>query len=618
MKNIFKIKLSGGNDPEAFGEGSGGKAISGGDAGGGKYSCLVVIILLSLASCSIKKNKSDSAEGSKGVSVLSIDQMKDSDGDGIPDEIENKNGTNPFVADIPKISVSLVQDISIGAIFKLPSNLLADNRFSMLRQEFVETDSNKGGDLDLLKVLRRKVVKNQYNHLRNIKAEKTDVISNDDLRTNILSFWSDDSYYPFVDSLPSIDSINDNDSGKFVANFKVKIESASDVSEISDVSLKSFFYDYEKMEESEIYNHYLLKSSGSKERFKLSGKESFSPVTIYPLLANELKSNEIYSRLLDRSEIGIKFTDFNYTKAGIDLNYGQILNKVFDQDAKLIYSDGIKTEVFFISPSLTIAEALKSLGKAVVLNKDGDIYSINSIETTAKYPLDVDSLRVDDLTKGIWSVFGDADGLNDQMKPQGLYVVTYSTTKDILNASRKWTTVTTAPVVDGFKVDDIYEGDEIFLDVQSMSAISITESTSQSNHEHGNCAFSPDNSSDKRNGSCSWCEIVTATPVTVENPIQIPASSEIQNWFSFNDSYCEKVEAKVFKYKNKIKIKFSSLKSHLKNTIKISFKSPVNQTSSARSGTVSDSCGKPYYSNQRFYNQYKISASVSAFGINKY
>jgi hypothetical protein len=573
----------------------------------------IILMTMILTSCSIKK-KIDPNLFSNQLEALKI--AVDSDNDGISDELERRMGTNPLIADIPKISVGFVKDISIGAIFNPSVSFLGVDRFSLLRQEFNEIDSSRGGDIELLQVLRKKVVKNQYNHLRNIKAEKIDVITNDDLRTSILSSWTDELYYPYMDILSTMDGSSDNGSGKFIANLKIKISNAINVSEISDISLQSFFYDYEQMSESEIYNHYLLKSSGAKERFKLSGKESYEPVTIYPLIANELKSNDIYSKINERSEIGIKFTNYNYTNLGIPLNYNEVLSKVFDGDAKIIYSDGMKTEVFFVSPDLTIEKALSMLGKKIITNKDGDIYSINGIESTAKYPLDIDRVTIDDVKKGIWSVYGDSDNLSDLMKPQGLYIISYATIGEILSASKKWITLDQKALVQSIILENVFNGDEVLFDIDEIKVSTLTESHRQtevwSHRTCGSRGCGPDSAEN------SFCTKIRSTPTEIESNVTI-ASREVSKWFTFENEFGEKVNAKVFKYGSIIKIIFDSLNSYLKNTIKISFQNPDFLNSSARTGQVGGTCKREDIpTSKTFINKFKITGVIKMFGINKY
>ena len=582
-----------------------------------------------MSGCSIKKKENASVPINE-IQTLSekpedtLIEILDSDNDGISDSLEKTMGTNPNVADIPKISIGLVQEISIGAIFK---NLLGTNQFSMLKQTFSEVDAKKGDDLDFLKVLRKKIIINQYNYLRNIKAQITDIIIDEDLRSNILSSWTDELYYPFLESIQNISKDLDNDSGKFTTSFKIKISNALNVTEISDISMKSFFYDYEKMEELEIYNHYLVKNSASKEKFNLSGNESYSPVTLYPLIANELKAQDILTNINNRSEIGIKFTDYNYISSGVKLNYSEVLSKVFDGNARIIYSDGINTEIFFVSSALTLKSALVQLGKKIIQNKNGDIYSIDSIESNARYPIDIDNLKIDDYSKGIWSVFGDADSLDDQLKAQGAYIVSYSKIKEILRSSKKSEIIHSGPIVNSFIVDNVFEGDELLIDVEDIKISSISETLSQINQDpecHGSgCNFIGYELMSVgifRGSSCNCskpCTEINSSSVINEKLIDV-LKVDITKWFKFEDSYGEYVEARVYRYGNKVKVIFNSLNKNLKNKIKINFKDPLDSPSVARVGRVGGSCGGVSYSNQEFINQYKFSGEIKIFGINRY
>ena len=100
-------------------------------------------------------------------------------------------------------------------------------------------------------------------------------------------------------------------------------------------------------------------------------------------------------------------------------------------------------KIFFLS---LLSVALYSCS-----NDDFDVTSNNTgsymetIESKSNLVLEngldnslTDSLKLDDFKKGIWSVFGDADNLLEKVKPQGLYVISYSTVGEILNSSKRW------------------------------------------------------------------------------------------------------------------------------------------------------------------------------------
>jgi hypothetical protein len=579
--------------------------------------CLISILILS-AGCSIKKK-----EQAK-VSVNLLEQLRvlpDSDNDGISDEIESQTGTNPFIADIPRLSIGLVRDIEIGAIFRVDKENFLGSDFLFLKQEFTETSDEGGGDLNFLKVLRKKVVINQYNHLRNVKTEKSDIIVNEDLRANILSSWDDGPFYKFLNDLPEKDRTMENTSGKFLANFKIELNDLKNVTEVSDISLKSYFYNYESMTEAEIYDHFLIKESGYKERFKLSGNDTYTPITVYPLIANELSSTDILEKINERNELGIKFSDYSYMLSGVALNYKEVMDKVFDGNAKIIFSNGKKTEVYFVSPSLTIENVLAQKGHKVILNKFGEVYSIDGQESLGKYPLDLDSITKDDLKRGIWSVFGDADSLAEQLKARGTYVVSYSSVEEILNAGKKWVQLSESEFVNKLELSEVYEGDELLFELDEQLIQYVNEA-----HEPiyipeycsgSGCNFAEDIDRGKTCNCTPACNKVTSRVVVNESPLEIKAN-DVSNYFEFSDSYGNQVNAAVFKYGNKIRIKFMDLKIQLKNKITIKFKDSSKLVSTARSGLIASSCSSPAFSSQSYENQFKLKGTLKIYGINKY
>lgn len=614
--------ISRGNDPDC----NGGKT-GGGDGGGGKriilgkvnYSQVVLLVIsIMLFSCSIKKKDTPKS------STNSIEELKvkpDSDNDGISDELESLTGTNPLIADIPRLSIGLVRDISIGALFRPEVDNFSSNQFKFLKQEFAEVDNDRGGDLNFLKVLTKKIVINQYNHLRNIKAEKSDVITNEDLRSNILSGWDDARYYLFLDDLLGVGSISENDSGKFITNFKVYLDNLKNVTEVSDISVKSFFYNYETMSDTEIYNHHLIKESGTKERFKLDGSKTYAPVTIYPLIANELKSTEISSKLLDRNEVGIKFSDYSYMLSGIPLNYTEVMDKVFDGDAKIVFKSGTKTEVYFAAPGITLESVLAQKGLEIKFNKFGDIYSINGLESTAKYPIDIDTLTIDELKKGIWSIFGDADSLKETLKPRGLYIVGFSTIDEILKAGKKWTEIVESSILNTFNIENIIEGDELLINLENITKQYIEESI-QSIFIPEYCSGSACNFIEdvNRDSECR-CKPACTEYISKTNIKEVGEDIkgiDFEKWLSFKDGYGNIISPKVYKYGNNVKIKFQDLPHQLRNKITITLKNPKDITSTSRDGLVSSTCRTPSFASRSFENQFKLNGTIKIYGINKY
>jgi len=89
---------------------------------------LLLLFLAITTACSFK-----SPDGSGKGQVRTVDELKpeelkriDSDGDMISNYDEKMNGTDPFVADIPKVDVSFLQDYAIEVVFEDESTFKID------------------------------------------------------------------------------------------------------------------------------------------------------------------------------------------------------------------------------------------------------------------------------------------------------------------------------------------------------------------------------------------------------------------------------------------------------------------------------------------------------------
>ena len=81
---------------------------------------ITLISLLAFCSCSFKSPHNDSKKETAHMEELKVEDLAklDSDGDLINNYEEKVNGTDPFVADIPKVDVSFLQDYSIEVTFE--------------------------------------------------------------------------------------------------------------------------------------------------------------------------------------------------------------------------------------------------------------------------------------------------------------------------------------------------------------------------------------------------------------------------------------------------------------------------------------------------------------------
>src|SRR5690606_18552547 len=89
---------------------------------------LLLAILMTNVACSFKSPDHDKKAQSRTVDELKPEELKniDSDGDMVNNYDEKMNGTDPFVADIPKVDVSFLQDYAIEVTFEDESTFKVD------------------------------------------------------------------------------------------------------------------------------------------------------------------------------------------------------------------------------------------------------------------------------------------------------------------------------------------------------------------------------------------------------------------------------------------------------------------------------------------------------------
>jgi hypothetical protein len=593
--------------------------------------CLALIGTSFLSSCSIKKNQSkDSASGN----TLSIEEMLDSDGDGVPDSIEIQRGTNPLVADIPRIKVSSVSEVSIEGTFRSAEDESSyTSKDILLPQKFAETGDTTGADRDYLKALRKKVLANQVAQIKNTDADKEDLITNEDLRTSILSNWENETYYKILDSLLKIGTPIDNETGKVSMSFKIKLNDTVGVSEVSNVKLKTFFYNYKKMEENDIYSHALLKEDGSKEKINIYKDKEANPVSLYKIVSTDINTSKIAENIKSRNEIGLKFTDYDYISSGISLNYLTVIQKSLDHDAKIIFSNGIKTEVFFVSPIFTLEESLKMLGKKVTKDAKGGIYSIDGIETNASLPIDFDSVSKKDYFSGVWSIIGNADSLSEKLTEKGFYVISYATVKDLIDANRSVQKYPDSPdtFTKSVNLEKVIEGDELDLEINSLHYKVLTENLSRETRDESppdRCKFtdivnpmSPPGRPPGCNNFTSvqfTCEIITSSLMEVEQDVSFDTDYLKKNLVIKNDMG-DTVDYSAFFAENTIHIGFNKQLPLQRNNLKVYFRPPQEKLS-LKAGTIKNTCknGGVNYSTVNYEPSILIKKEASIYTQTKY
>lgn len=584
---------------------------------------IIPTVAVTLFSCSVKKESQGAV--ANVLKTQSIEEMLDSDGDGIPDSYENSRGTNPYIADIPRIKVSSVSTVSMSGTFRSPDEEEYVSKEIVLPQKFAEAGDIDRANKDYLKTLRRKILANQSAQIKNIEADKEDVITNEDLRASILSSWENGAYYDALNESVSINDKYANESGKVNMSFKIKAIDTKGVSEISNIKLKTFFYDFKKMQESEIYTHILPKEDGTKEKIKIYNEAEANPVTLYKIVSTDLSTSTILSSIKNRNEIGLKFTDYDYISSGIELNYSNVLQKVLDRDAKIVISDGKKTEIFFVSPIYSVEDALKMLGKKVTKDAKGGISAIDGIETNANLPIDFDTVSKADQNKGVWSLVGNSDSLSEKLTEKGFYFISYATIKDLIEASRQTYNHpdSSTKFRDSLRLERIIEGDEVKIQITELGLEKTIESLTsiiKNKPIEDHCKF---HNETERKTPCTnladWqCEIISSTPV-VSITTEEGERTFLKNNIEIKNELGETVDYDVFTAKNIIHIIFNKQLPYLRNNLFVKLK-PKTDYTHVRTGVISDSCpgGRENYTTSKYNQSVLFKTETTLYTQTKY
>jgi hypothetical protein len=386
------------------------------------------------------------------------------------------------------------------------------------------------------------------------------------------------------------------------------------------------------MEEQSINSHSLLKEDGSKEKYSIYKDIEANPVSNYKIVSTDINVSKISDMIKARSEVGIKFYDYDYISSGINLNFSTVIQKALDHDAKIIFSEKNKTEVFFVAPQFSLEEALKLLGKKVVKDAKGGIYSINQIESTANLPIDFDTISKSEYNNGLWSIIGDADSLSSKLVEKGFYVISYASIKELVDAEKSIQTYPEATdvLVNGINLEKITTDDELTINVSELKLKSLSENISIENINN----TPPDNHCPNvipRNPNtppgrigCNHiiilplaCNITHASINEILNDIDINPTN-LKNIIDVKNELSEKIDFSSYFAGNTVKVVFDKPLPMQRNNLTVYLKNSSPEII-ARSGVIANTCGgSASYSTTKFKPIYLFKKEAFIYSHTKY
>ena len=212
---------------------------------GKAHYVLLGLFVLMLISCDISKGREDggtsnqdlalpqNGNGHSGdIAVSSEDLPIDSDGDFISDSLEKKIGTDPNVADFPRIFISQVNFLESGGRVKKEERGVLNSYPLLLTQRYenpIDLESKYGH-------IRNKVLRLQFKKI----IDPQYLPSDDELATQydddlfLVGNWSDSQFFPFLEKLMNDGMEHVGESGRITSIFKVGFKDIVNITEITN------------------------------------------------------------------------------------------------------------------------------------------------------------------------------------------------------------------------------------------------------------------------------------------------------------------------------------------------------------------------------------------------
>lgn len=431
----------------------------------------LLLIVSMLFSCAFKKSEDGQVESVERFNRnIVINPQDDLDFDGISNDDEKALGFDPLIANLPEVRIRQIKEVQTGVRVKKEFDGHSSSEFFGLRQEYINPIDSESKE----SLVRRKILNLQYlkvtDPTRLPDADEMAQLVDYDLF--IVGRWKDKNFYPFRHSITENEIELVSDSGRITSVFKVELRGIKGISFIERVFLSTNLIDSNDRVISEFRTHPLLKSNNTEERFVFSGVSELKPIDNYFLYDISLDPADISDLLLGRNNVALKIKNFSFNRLGKTFDFSQLISQVEEKTARVIVSIGDKTKTYQVAPGITLKELLRRVGHKVETDLNGNLISIDALTNSLSTPIDLQNIPYNELDKGVWSILGEAETVDDVLKAQKQYIISYATAKSIISSQNVFAKISEEVVIekDPLLIEDIRIGDvyEVNLDLTEL------------------------------------------------------------------------------------------------------------------------------------------------------
>lgn len=384
------------------------------------YILLIIGLLLSSCGFNSAENTKEVVSSNESKANL-VNKNLDSDGDFAKDYIELNNGTNPLVANIPKLDIKFLQDFIISINYKeLETGV---NKFATISSKTLRDDPNfkyKVGTYEIGSISQRLVAESGQ-----FQGHTSAEISLEDLS------WIK---YPDIErrfhlkTLVELNQIFDRQKYEVtLINIEttnvVRLEENTGYLSISDLELNFKFYNYSQQ------SYELFKTVKINQEF-LQGVNEVVKINLTNVPIQLIEENFLRRGELFLSEIK------NYQIPNIDKDYKQLINRINSKTVPVVINNPKSTDIYHYATNekgIQINEILSGLFDSSFKLLDNKISQVGEFKNNLGKFEFINEVKGES-KKGKWFVLTNdinRDLYDHRFKNDDIIALTYSLGSDL-------------------------------------------------------------------------------------------------------------------------------------------------------------------------------------------
>ena len=364
--------------------------------------------------------------------TINITRAIDSDGDLIPDIQEKIDGTNPYVANVPLISLD--GDFNSKISFKIKNPTNEEIKSIGLVSNF--PNSNKPP-------LRRYLESISFLQYTGKLGSTAWTFDARFLHLKTLSTWNmadrELKKYTVEQYVHSNHKFVD-ESGEFNLIYGFDLNKVQSVSKIDSLSVGIYTLDKILLQNIGVTRSVLQNGSNTTLEFDDNSPQLYANL---PLAINKLAPYVINDIISNGHELVGTIANFHIAlKNNKQINFKDLVKNIYNKTARIIVSAPDKTDIYYVSPHITdgdhsLLSVLKKLNLDIELDDSETILSIGPYATKFIESIDIYKIPMVYLDKGRWLFFSETkSGLQDPIEVGKTYIFSYVTPKQMANMYR--------------------------------------------------------------------------------------------------------------------------------------------------------------------------------------